>query len=499
MKPSVSILYSLAVGANVANVIADGSIFDSWTHNDLRSYLKDQQKTLEKLSSKSLNDLKESLSNAWSVHTSNVNPWWNFWPGQSSATNPSQPVTEWLFETWPLERLHGFLKKHGFKTHPKATKDQLIKHVKDNFNLIAEKLDTSGFYPSSSYFEHWSPDDFKNWLLDYEIPFEEGADELLDKVRENIYHISKVAEAKRLNTLESLDLGNKELLDSAGNIKENVFENWSVEDLRKWLNSHKIPYDDAIEGKRDELAALASDQKTLLKDDIQWFLEAAQRRSSPFLYKSPEYVSSIWEKTLLNLGTAFDTVQNKVGDVINDTFLIDLDSWPRDKITNFLNARGIDYSHLASNQELRELAREIRNRPLKKAQEKYDKFIDGGWYYNLKNWVQEKSAGVQESDYYKSFSNNAKSLGRNSQDWASDIGKKVKDDFNSWCTEDLKNYLRKLGSGASIKTMSKDELVKAVKEKTNVALGVHKKPWYERWSDNSKNYLSRLSGIVVGH
>ncbi|GAV56090.1 hypothetical protein ZYGR_0AZ02620 [Zygosaccharomyces rouxii] len=499
MKPSVSILYSLAVSANVANVIADGSVFDSWTHNDLRSYIKDQQRALDKLSSKTFEELKESLSEAWPVHTSHKKPWWQFWPSQSSATSSSQPVADWLFETWPLEGLHEFLKKHGIRPHPSATKDQLIKHVKDNFNSISEKLDTSGFYPSPSYFEDWSADDFKAWLLNYQIPFQEDTDELLDKVRENIYHVSKAAEEKRLNTLKSLDLANKDLLDTAGNIKENVFENWSAEDLKKWLNGHKIPYSDAIEDKRDELVALASDQKALLKDDIQWFLEAAQRHSSPFLDKSPEYVSSIWERTLLNLGTAFNTVQSKVGDVINDTFLVDLDNWPRGKIIDFLNARDVSYSQVATNEQLRELVREVRNKPLKKAQEKYDQFTDGGWYHNMKNWAQEKSNGVQENDYYKSFSNNAKSLGKNTQDWALGLGKRVKDDFNSWSTEDLKNYLKKLGSGASSSTMSKDELVKAVREKTNAALGVYQQPWYERWSNNAKNYVSRLSGMVIRH
>ncbi|CAR25472.1 hypothetical protein ZYGR_0A00330 [Zygosaccharomyces rouxii] len=497
MKPSISILYSLAVSANVANVIADGSIFDSWTHSDLKSYIKDQQRSLEKLSSKTYEELKETLSEAWPGQTGSKKPWWQFWPSQSSVTGSSQPVTDWLFETWPMERLHAFLKKNGIHPHPGATKDQLIKYIKDHFYSISEKLDTSGFYPSSSYFEHWTADDFKSWLQDFEVPFEENNDELLDKVRENIYHVSKAAEEKRLNALKSLDLANRELLDSAGDIKKDVFEHWSAEDLRKWLNSHKIPYNDDIEEKRDALAALASDQKELLKDDIQWFLEAAQRHSSPFLSKSPDYVCSVWDKTLLNLGSAFNSVQNKVGDVINDTFLIDLDSWPRGKITEFLDARGVSYSKIATNEQLRALVREVRNKPLKKAQEKYDQLTDGAWYHSLKNWAQRKSGEVQGNDYYKSVSTNAKTLSKNTQSWASGLGKKVKDDFNSWSVEDLKNYLKKMSGGASTATMSKDELVKLVREKTNLMLGVQEQPWYERWTNNVKNLFSRVPAALA--
>lgn len=497
MKPGTSIFYSLLVSANAASVLADGSPFDSWTHSDLKNYVKDQQKSLEKLNSKTFEELKVTLSEAWPSYSGGDKPWWQFWPSQSSIVGSSQPVYDWLFETWPAEKLHGFLKKHGIKSGARASKGQLVSDIKKNFGSISEKLDTSGYYPSSFYFEHWTPEDFKSWLDEFTVPYQEGIDELSDKVRENIYRVSKAAEGKRFSTLKSLDLSNKDLLDSAGDIKEKVFEDWSTEDLKRWLDSHKIAYSDKIEDKREELAALATEQRELLKDDIQWFLETAQRRSSPFLTKSPEYVSSLWERTMLNLGGAFGTIQEKVGDVINDTFLIDLENWPRDRITEFLDARSVGYSSTATIEQLRGLAREFRNRPLKKAQEKYEQFADGQWYYDLKSWVQERSDEVQKSEAYKSLSANAKTLGKNTQDWGSSLGKKVKDDFNSWSTEDLKSYLKKLGTSVSSATMSKEDLVKLVREKTNLGLGVQRQPWYEKWTNNAKNLLSRVSALIV--
>ncbi|SJM87961.1 related to Meiotic sister chromatid recombination protein 1 [Zygosaccharomyces bailii] len=494
-----SILYSLIVGANLVGAVVEGTLFEGDSHGDWKEFAKDKQKNLEDLGSHAADEVRNTIAEAWPIQEHR--PWWKFWSSKSSGTSSwgtssNQPVSDWLFDTWSLDGLRNFLKKHGVKVSPQATKDQLVQSAKDNYDSIAEKLGKSDILPAD-YFEHWSTDDFKTWLKEYEIPFEEKQEEMLNKVRDNIYHVSKDAEQKRLETLRSLDFANRQIFDKAGDIKKDVFDSWSADDLEKWLNSHKVAYSDQIEGNRDELAALASDQKELLKDDIKWYLEAAKKKASPLVSKSPEYVSSLWEKTLLGLGAAYNKITGKVDNVINDTFLVDLDGWPREKIIEYLEARGVSYCPVATNEHLRNLAREFRNRPLKKAQEGYEKVADGEWYEDAKEWVKDKSDEVQNSETYNSLHDGFEALGKDTQNWASDVGRKVQDDYNSWSVEDLKAYLKNMGGSASSSSMSKDDLIKLIKEKTLMVAGIHKQPWYEKWASNTKYWLSRAYSMVV--
>lgn len=494
-----SIIYSLLVSANLAGAVVEGSIFGSEPTSDWKGYAKDQQKNLEDYGSEKVDEVKKTIAEAWPVQ--HHRPWWKFWSPRSTGTfswgtGTPQPVSEWLFDTWSFDGLRNFLKKHGVEVSPQATKDQLVQTAKDNYKTIASKLDKNELLPGTGYFEHWTTDDLKHWLQEHEIPFEGKQDELISKVRDNIYHVSKSAEKKRLETLSSLNLANKQLLDKAGDVKQDVFDSWSADEIEKWLNNHKIAYSDQIVGKRDELAALAADQRELLKDDIKWYLEAAKKNASPLVGKSPEYVASIWERTLLGLGTVYNRIRGRMDNVINDTFLVDLNDWPRERITEYLEARGISYCPVATNEHLRHLAREFRNRPLKKAQKGYEKVADGEWFHGMKGWAKGKSDQVQNSETYSALHDGFQALGKDTQEWANDVGKKVHDDYNSWTADDLKAYLKNIGGSVSSATMSKDDLIRLIREKTYLISGVHRQHWYEKWAYNTKNMFSRAFGLV---
>ena len=140
----------------------------------------------------------------------------------SNTGSSDHPVSDWLFDTWSTESLRSFLKKNGVDVDDaKASKDSLVKTAKENFNKISKSLKSSGYYPSSSYFDSWSAKDLQNWLSDNGIDYDKAVqnkNELIQKVKENIYQTSEKAEQQRLGLLEGLDLAHQQILDTSGQI-----------------------------------------------------------------------------------------------------------------------------------------------------------------------------------------------------------------------------------------------------------------------------------------
>lgn len=203
------------IGLVLAN---SDSVFDKWTQEDLADYLRDNKKSLEKYATDSIEDLKTEASQVWDKHAQ-PKPWWQVWSSDSSSVSNSNPgwfgytgssdhpVSDWLFDTWSTDSLRNFLKKNGVDVDDaKASKDSLVKTAKENFNKISKSLKSSGYYPSSSYFDSWSTKDLQNWLNDNGIDYDKAVqskDELVQKVKENIYRTSEKAEQQRLGLLES--------------------------------------------------------------------------------------------------------------------------------------------------------------------------------------------------------------------------------------------------------------------------------------------------------
>ncbi|QLQ81781.1 hypothetical protein HG537_0G00340 [Torulaspora globosa] len=495
MKFSLVSLCALVAGAVVAeNFEVD---FEGWTHNDLKQYVQDHSKKLENLGSKTMEELKAELAERWKKDAQ-PKPWWQIWPAHRDAylgeSGPSSLISEWLFETWSEQDLRKFLDRNNVKYEARATRNQLIKTAKDNFHQLSKRLGCSGFYPSEEYFGDWSEEDLKKWLKEYDIPYEkieDNRDALLDKVRENIYHASKLAEERRSELLNSLDLANKQITDKTGEIKDDVFNSWSTENLKQWLLSHKVAVDEKVAENRDELIKLAKRQMDYLKDDIDWYTHYMKKKSSRFISKTPEYAASVWGQTVGKLGCKisnfFGYYRDKTGDAINDTFLVGLDSWSRDRLKTYLDLRGVNYHMLSTNNELRRLAVENRNKPLRRLQENYNKLTEGLTYGNMKDWAQEKADKIQDSDAYSTMSSSMDSLNKDTQKWANDFTKKWSDSLSSWSVEDLKTYLKSFGVDTS--SLTKEDLVTTARLKTQLFFGTFNEPWYNRWWYKTRFYL----------
>lgn len=487
----VSVL-ALVAGAVVAeNFEVD---FEGWTHNDLKQYVQDHSKKLENLGSKTMEELKAELAERWHKDAQ-PKPWWQIWPTHKdayfSSGGPSSSISDWLFDTWSQEDLQSFLEANKIKYEAKASRDQLVKTAKDNFHELSKKLGCSGFYPSEEYFSGWSDSDLKKWLKEYEIPYEKIEDNkeaLLDKVRENIYHASKLAEERRSELLGSLDLANKQISDKAGQIKDDVFNSWSTESLKQWLSSHKVAVDEKVAENRDELVNLAKKHVGYFKDDIEWYANYMKSKSSRFINKTPEYAASVWGQTVGKLTGLFDHYKGKTGDAINDTFLVGLDSWSRDRLKTYLDLRGVKYHLLSTNNELRRLAVENRNKPLRRLQENYGKLTEGLTYDNMKDWAQDKAGKIQDSDAYNTMSSSIDSLNKDTQKWANEFMTKWSDSLTSWSAEDLKAYLRSFGVDTS--SLTKDDLVKTARLKTQLFFGTFNEPWYTRWLYKARFYVA---------
>ncbi|QLG71698.1 hypothetical protein HG535_0C00470 [Zygotorulaspora mrakii] len=495
------LLSLLLAAAGAVTVVADQSNFnfEGWTQKDLQQYVEDHKKYLDKLGSKSVEDLKEELADKWAP-TAQPKPWWQIWPSDDTHAwlkrDSKKPVSDWLFDTWSESDLKKFLKQHKIKYDAKASKDSLIKVAKDSFQNVSDKLECSGFYPSSEYFSDWSVDDLKEWLNDYQIPYDKAVDtkdELVDQVRENLYHASQLASEKRLEVLDSLDFVGRQLVDKSGEVKDDVLNSFSTKQLADWLENHKIAVDKKVAENRDELLKLAKNNARLLKDDMAWYAEKMSEKASPFLTKPPEYVESLWDKTAGKIGGLFAHYKHKSNEAINDTFLVDLNNWSRDRMKRYLDVRGIKYHLLATNGQLRQMVQDSRNSPLKNVRKHYEKLTENINYDDMKNWAQDKADQIQDSNAYESVSDKISSLNQDTQKWAQDISEKWSDSLTSWSVDDLRTYLKSFGVDTS--TSTKDDLVEAAKLKTQMFFGSFHEPWYARWMHKARFYVTHPLSI----
>ena len=81
---------------------------------------------------------------------------------------------------------------------------------------------------------------------------------------------------------------------------------------------------------------------------------------------------------------------------------MDIDSWSKDKLKMFLDARGIKHPMLSTENQLRELVKQSRNEKLKVLPKDYQKYFDNSnWSLNdIKNWFADKKDDFQDSQAY---------------------------------------------------------------------------------------------------
>ncbi|CAI5756171.1 unnamed protein product [Candida verbasci] len=346
--------------------------FNQWSNNDLTEFLRDRKIEINKkwdnskLISLAENELKNLQSNFKSTKdqidkliepkNSNLEDYLNFnylFNNHKDKKNQQkkQYYKDYIFNSWNLNNVQNFAKKNGIKIDKNDQKFQIIDKIKDSFDQLVKKNSGSNYYPGDWLYNSWSIKDLQQWLKEYQIEFNPNSkkDELISQVKKYNYQVQESLEDSKNSLFNSLNLFDKTIFDKTGQIKDDFFETWSYSQLREWLYLHGFidtkPDVYVKDLSKDNLIQTAKQYKNYLLDDIhQWLNDTEKNSYVPWLQKGNN--------------------KNKKNNVINDTFLLNIQNWSKDKLREFLNVRQIPYSIFTTKSQLIELVKKHKFDPV---------------------------------------------------------------------------------------------------------------------------------------
>uniref|UniRef100_A0A1E5R7U9 Meiotic sister chromatid recombination protein 1 n=1 Tax=Hanseniaspora opuntiae TaxID=211096 RepID=A0A1E5R7U9_9ASCO len=413
----------------------------------------------------------------------------------------SEDISSWLFESWDVDTLRGFLKKNNIylsqdlsTTHDK---DKLVKVCKDNFKYLSNRAKASGYYLSNSYLDSWSDKDLTAWLDKYKIKHQKKAtsDDLKKLVKDNLYKITDTLKKTKTDLLTNLDIDSwsGDLLDkkksSDAKIKT-LLDNLSKPDLVKWLKSHNIEFDKNFDFNSDkDLTAFIKKNNYVdyLSNDISDYLNDKKNQADSFLQKSSKQISSQFENFK---STTEDNYE-------------DLKDWSLENLELLQNDLNSKY-HIASKKTYKTKDEILKNiEKIKKDHEDtfkdyYDQiastlnkqadhissFFDDWSLDNLKKWADDSVSNMNENkeeliEKSKSKFDELYASGKKEgQNKAADLKKFWDETLESWSTDDFKEYLMNLKK----KNLIKDD------EKTFSKMD--RKQLYEKCKENTLWFIS---------
>lgn len=308
----------------------------------------------------------------------------------SSFFGGSKSISDWVFDTWSVEQLKVTLEKNKIKYKTEATKNDLIKLAKKNYHKIAKESKVSGNYPGEWLFSSWSVEDLTNWLKDNHVEVQKryanDKDYLMKQVRENLYPAAFAIKDSKDDLFESLNMPSKDdLFDQAGKIKKDLYNKWSESQLSSWLESNGVAISEKLKHNKNLLIQSVEDNKKILQSDFDEWLEYLKRKSEQAKEKLPS------KEELLSKIPSTDNL-------VNDTFFVDVEKWPKDRLKAFLGARGISYPYFATKKELVKLVKESKSKKLVNFEHITPDLLFAGWSTDqLKGWL--KSNKIEVSDY----------------------------------------------------------------------------------------------------
>lgn len=391
----IKLLWVLAL-STFTFALFSSTVLDSWDLNDLKEYLADNSISFNEKKA-TVEELKDLSQKHWDLqHSKDQSSWFDpkalqqkvlkYYNGATDSLTSQHPTSsssidyshlkDWIFTTWSVDQLKKTLQKSDVKFDPEAKRDELIKLAKSNYDNVAKKFGASGNYPGDWLYSNWDKKSLKKWLDQYGIDyssFRDSQKDLIRKVRQNSYQAAQVAEEERQGILESLNLSSQSLFDKAGVVRDDIFNTWSSSQLYKWLKSHQVDVEESLKTNKEELALLAQKHKDNLKNDIEYWSDRASKSASPFLSKS----------------------SNKVDNVINDTFFVGVESWSRDRLKAFLDARGVSIPIFATKYELIQLVKDNKFKPIQNFNNDY--FFQGWSKENIQKWVDEQNDAASKT------------------------------------------------------------------------------------------------------
>jgi hypothetical protein len=402
-------LFNLIVFSLAAKTLGHSINLNTWSHDDLTQFLRDRnvdygetkkddglvllaQKELDKLqahdkiiidvnSEQNQHLLETAVKPGASIQDELPFHNWDYMFLEDDTGNPIK-IQDWVFESWTLDTLKAFAKHNHVKLHGKnISKDEIIREIKSKFESICKGNKVSGNYPGDWLYSSWTVDDLRNWLKTFDIEFDpkESKELLIDKVRQVNYFASSSYTDSKNSLFESLHLVGKSVFDTAGKLKTDFYDSWSYSQLRELLFYNGIlgaKPDEYIEDLTlENLKEYARDYEPSLTADIKHWLESASKKVDKFMNTSS---SSI--------------------DPASGNFALGITSWSKERLKEFLKARGIEFGRFATRSKLIELVEQNKYTPILGSKAFSINWLGGSPSVNtLKNWFVETGQNVHGS------------------------------------------------------------------------------------------------------
>ncbi|KAK9321435.1 hypothetical protein V1517DRAFT_326347 [Lipomyces orientalis] len=385
-------------------------------------------------------------------------------------------VKDWIFDSWSESVLKKFLDAHHFGSSAAATKDALLKKIKDNYDYIARSAKSKTDETSDWLFDAWSDSDLADWLVNhgYNVPKKHTRKDLIRLIRKYSYEAAQRATYAKQHAQTVFNNLNENILDAAGQVKDSAFDTWSESDLKLWLDEHGIPVPQPT--KKDELLAIARRNKYLLKKD--------------------------WEALTQRAEESYNAAQGKAGEMkesvehfSNEAFKQLTSTWSDFRLEEFLRSRGFIVPEKTSTEELQDLVWQNRKTPIAQ----YDSWAFYSWpLEDLQNWLKEQgnaAAGtrdqlaVKAGEYFNSMKQEGgerynRALSK-LHEWYNS-GKDLA--FDTWSDSDLKAYLDTYGVPVYQGT-TRNELIAAARRHTKLFRhGANPEGWSETFG-KANEYL----------
>lgn len=396
---------TLAFSVLATSVFAEFLDTNQWTSNDIKQFLHDRrikfepkadEQELKSIANVELEKLKNRGSIAIDVNDSsnqkilekatdpnaNLNdqlPYHNWDYLFSKSDGEDSSAESWIFESWSADALRRFAKENKIKLDSKTpSKQDLINTIKKSYKSIAESHKSSGFYPGDWLYSSWTLDYLKSWLESYEIEFDPKAskESLIELVKENNYFASSSNKDSKQSLLDSLNLSSKDIFDKAGKIKSEIFDSWSDSQLREWLYYSGIidtkPDSNSDDYTPEKLKKLAQSSEDSLSSDIKSWYETAKKSANPLIGKGTG--SSDW--------------------LTNETFLLGINKWSKERLQDFLRAREIKFSRFTPKKQLIDLVNKNRNTPVT-GNSSFKWLVGGLSTDSFKGWLSEQGQSIE--------------------------------------------------------------------------------------------------------
>ncbi|EMG49311.1 MSC1 Meiotic sister chromatid recombination protein 1 [Candida maltosa Xu316] len=460
MKVSNIWVYLLAIPTVFANFG-----FDQWTNSDLKQFLKDRKVAFNenwenpklislaneeaKKLEKKYQQVSQQLQKQLNPPDNSIGEYLNF-DYLFGKKNDKYSIKEWIFESWPVVNLQKLLTNNGIKFDEQDSRQDLVDKLKSSFDDLARKHHGSNFYPGTWLFEDsWSTDDAKNWLESYGIEFNPKAtkNDLIEKLKEFSYQATYSIKDSKSSLLNSLDLFDKSIFDSYGQVKDEFFETWNYSQLREWLYLHGFidtkPGIYVEDLDKEKLVEIAQTYKKYLLGDIHTWLANEEKEYHPWLTRTEQ------------------NSRKKSSNLINDTFFVGIDNWSKDKLREFLDARKVPYSIFTTKHQLIQLVKKHKFDPIHV--ETFAWVVDDISTDSVKQWLKEQGETVEgtRNDIISAFKQQFEQLKNGAFKSLNNIDSQIR-----FYTPDIgayKSYLQKNLDPAEYKKLTEDQITEGFK------------------------------------